>query len=152
MRAILGLVHIGDHPGIILETLNPLNALRFFYVDGFTAFISLGAVVLAVTGAEALYADMGHFGRGPIGLSWLTFVLPALMLNYMGQGAMVLEAELGARLGIIQDPFFLMMPDAWRVPIVILALFATIIASQAVISGAFSLTQQAIQQIGRAHV
>src|SRR3546814_1311049 len=85
------------------------------------------------------------FGRGPIGLSWLTFVLPALMLNYMGQGAMVLEAEMGARLGIIQDPFFLMMPDAWRVPIVILALFATIIASQAVISGAFSLTQQAIR-------
>src|SRR3546814_19451416 len=88
---------------------------------------------------------MGHFGRGPIGLSWLTFVLPALMLNYMGQGAMVLEAEMGARLGIIQDPLFLMMPDAWRVPIVILVLFATIIAIQAVISGAFSLTQQAIQ-------
>src|SRR3546814_7647078 len=67
MLAILGLIHIVDHPGIILETLNPLNALRFFYVDGFTAFIALGAVVLAVTGAEALYADMGHFGRGPIG-------------------------------------------------------------------------------------
>lgn len=145
MLATLGIMHIVNHPTIILATLNPLNALNFFYVDGYTAFIALGAVVLAVTGAEALYADMGHFGRGPIGISWLCFVLPALMLNYMGQGAMVLEAELGLRLGLIQDPFFLMMPDAWRIPVVILALLATIIASQAVISGAFSLTQQAIQ-------
>ncbi len=145
MLAVLGVMHIVDHPSIIIHTLNPLNALRFFYLDGFTAFIALGAVVLAVTGAEALYADMGHFGRAPIGMSWLCFVLPALMLNYMGQGAMVLEADMGTRLGLIQDPFFLMMPDAWRVPVVILALFATIIASQAVISGAFSLTQQAIQ-------
>ncbi len=145
MLAVLGVMHIVDHPTIIWATINPVNALRFFYLDGFTAFIALGAVVLAVTGAEALYADMGHFGRAPIGLSWLCFVLPALMLNYMGQGAMVLEADMGARLGLIQDPFFLMMPDAWRVPIVILALLATIIASQAVISGAFSLTQQAIQ-------
>jgi len=145
MLAVLGVMHILDHPTIIIQTLNPLNALRFFYLDGFTAFIALGAVVLAVTGAEALYADMGHFGRAPIGLSWLCFVLPALMLNYMGQGAMVLEADMGTRLGLIQDPFFLMMPDAWRIPVVMLALFATIIASQAVISGAFSLTQQAIQ-------
>ncbi|MGQ2930767.1 MAG: KUP/HAK/KT family potassium transporter, partial [Sphingopyxis sp.] len=145
MLATLGVMHIVDHPSIIIATLNPLNALNFFYVDGFTAFIALGAVVLAVTGAEALYADMGHFGRGPIGLSWLAFVLPALMLNYMGQGAMVLEADIGQRLGLIQDPFFLMMPEAWQVPVVILALLATIIASQAVISGAFSLTQQAIQ-------
>jgi KUP system potassium uptake protein len=145
MLAVLGVLHIVDHPSIILATINPINALRFFYLDGFTAFIALGAVVLAVTGAEALYADMGHFGRKPIGLSWLCFVLPALMLNYMGQGAMVIEADMGTRLGLIQDPFFLMMPDAWRVPIVILALLATIIASQAVISGAFSLTQQAIQ-------
>ncbi len=145
MLATLGIMHIVNHPTIILATLNPLNALNFFYVDGYTAFIALGAVVLAVTGAEALYADMGHFGRVPIGISWLWFVLPALMLNYMGQGAMVLEAEMGPRLGLIQDPFFLMMPDAWRIPVVILALFATIIASQAVISGAFSLTQQAIQ-------
>src|SRR3546814_15480450 len=91
MLSVLGVLHIVDHPSIILETINPINALRFFYLDGFTAFIALGAVVLAVTGAEALYADMGHFGRAPIGLSWLCFVLPALMLNYMGQGAMVLE-------------------------------------------------------------
>ncbi|MBB5706476.1 potassium transporter Kup [Sphingopyxis panaciterrulae] len=145
MLAVLGVLHIVDHPSIILATINPINALRFFYLDGFTAFIALGAVVLAVTGAEALYADMGHFGRKPIGLSWLCFVLPALMLNYMGQGAMVIEADMGARLGIIQDPFFLMMPDAWRIPVVLLAILATIIASQAVISGAFSLTQQAIQ-------
>ncbi|PAL23655.1 potassium transporter Kup [Sphingopyxis sp. GW247-27LB] len=145
MLAVLGVMHIVDHPTIIWATINPVNALRFFYLDGFTAFIALGAVVLAVTGAEALYADMGHFGRAPIGLSWLCFVLPALMLNYMGQGAMVLEADMGARLGIIQDPFFLMMPDTWRIPVVLLAILATIIASQAVISGAFSLTQQAIQ-------
>jgi len=145
MLAVLGLIHIIEHPTIILATINPVNALRFFYLDGFTAFIALGAVVLAVTGAEALYTDMGHFGRAPIGLSWLYFVLPALMFNYMGQGAMVLEADMGARLGIIQDPFFLMMPDSWRIPVVLLAMLATIIASQAVISGAFSLTQQAIQ-------
>ena len=145
MLAVLGIMHILDHPTIIMHTLNPINALRFFYYDGFTAFIALGAVVLAVTGAEALYADMGHFGRAPIGLSWLCFVLPALMLNYMGQGAMVLAAEVAPTAQLIQDPFFLMMPDAWRVPVVILAILATIIASQAVISGAFSLTQQAIQ-------
>ncbi len=145
MLAVLGVMHIIEHPIIIWATINPINALRFFYLDGFTAFIALGAVVLAVTGAEALYTDMGHFGRAPIGLSWLCFVLPALMFNYMGQGAMVLEADMGARLGIIQDPFFLMMPDNWRIPVVLLAMLATIIASQAVISGAFSLTQQAIQ-------
>lgn len=143
--AVLGVMHIADQPSIILHTLNPMNALQFFWMDGFTAFIALGAVVLAVTGAEALYADMGHFGRAPIGLSWMIFVLPALMLNYMGQGAMVLSADAAQSAVLIKDPFFLMIPDAWRIPIVILALLATIIASQAVISGAFSLTQQAIQ-------
>src|SRR3990167_9422564 len=130
-----------------MSVLSATEGLR--YIDpGFAPYIvpiALGAVVLAVTGAEALYADMGHFGRGPIGLSWLTFVLPALMLNYMGQGAMVLDAERGPRGDLIADPFFQMMPDAWQVPVVILAILATIIASQAVISGAFSLTQQAIQ-------
>ena len=145
MLATLGVMHIVNQPGIILETLDPVNALRFFAADPYTAFIALGSVVLAVTGAEALYADMGHFGRAPIGLSWLVFVLPALMLNYMGQGAMVLSADAGQAAVLIKDPFFLMMPDAWQVPVVILALLATIIASQAVISGAFSLTQQAIQ-------
>lgn len=142
--AVLGSMYIVSMPGIILETLNPLNALTFFLTDGFRAFVAMGSVVLAVTGAEALYADMGHFGRKPIGLSWISIVLPCLMLNYMGQGAMVLSPTTDAQ-ALIQDPFFLMIPDAVRVPVVFLALAATIIASQAVISGAFSLTQQAIQ-------
>jgi KUP system potassium uptake protein len=146
MLAVLGVMHLSANPAIILETLNPINALRFFQSDGFTAFIALGSVVLAVTGAEALYADMGHFGRKPIGLSWLTFVFPALMLNYMGQGAMILsQTSPEAAAALVKDPFFLMIPDIVRVPVIILALLATIIASQAVISGAFSLTQQAIQ-------
>ena len=142
----LGLLHMAEMPTIVFETLNPLNALRFFMVDGFRAFVAMGSVVLAVTGAEALYADMGHFGRKPIGVSWMTFVLPCLMLNYMGQGAMVLtQASPEAAAELIKDPFFLMIPDAIRIPVIFLALAATIIASQAVISGAFSLTQQAIQ-------
>ena len=144
--ATLGVLHLMERPQIVLETLNPLNAVNFFVTDGFRAFIALGSVVLAVTGAEALYADMGHFGRKPIGVSWLVFVLPALMLNYMGQGAMVLSQPTYAdAAALIKDPFFLMIPDLVRIPVVFLALFATIIASQAVISGAFSLTQQAIQ-------
>jgi KUP system potassium uptake protein len=146
MLATLGVMHLSANPAIILETINPLNAFNFFATDGFIAFVALGSVVLAVTGAEALYADMGHFGRKPIGLSWLTFVFPALMLNYMGQGAMVLsQTSPEAAAALIKDPFFLMIPDIVRVPVIILALLATIIASQAVISGAFSLTQQAIQ-------
>ena len=146
MLATLGVMHLTANPAIILATINPLNALRFFLTDGFIAFVALGSVVLAVTGAEALYADMGHFGRKPIGLSWLTFVFPALMLNYMGQGALILAQDSPeAAAALIKDPFFLMIPDIVRVPVIILALLATIIASQAVISGAFSLTQQAIQ-------
>lgn len=142
--AVLGLMYIVHMPSVILETLNPFNAVNFFITDGFRAFVAMGAVVLAVTGAEALYADMGHFGRRPIKLSWLCYVLPALMLNYMGQGAMVLAPGADAA-RLIKDPFFLMIPDIVRIPVTILALLATIIASQAVISGAFSLTQQAIQ-------
>jgi KUP system potassium uptake protein len=142
--ATLGLMYIVAMPSIILETLNPWNAVNFYITDGFRAFVAMGAVVLAVTGAEALYADMGHFGRKPIGLSWMCFVLPALMLNYMGQGAMVLAPGADAA-ALIRDPFFLMIPDMVRIPVIFLALAATIIASQAVISGAFSLTQQAIQ-------
>ena len=141
----LGVMHLSAMPGVVLETINPLNALNFFMTDGFRAFIAMGSVVLAVTGAEALYADMGHFGRKPIGVSWLSFVLPALMLNYMGQGAFVLSQDAAGAAAIIKDPFFLMIPDMVRVPVIFLALAATIIASQAVISGAFSLTQQAIQ-------
>ncbi len=143
--AALGIYHMAEMPQIIMATINPLNALNFFATDGFRAFVALGSVVLAVTGAEALYADMGHFGRKPIGVSWLAFVLPALMLNYMGQGAMVLSQDAAGAAQVIKDPFFLMIPDMVRIPVIVLALLATIIASQAVISGAFSLTQQAIQ-------
>jgi KUP system potassium uptake protein len=143
--AALGLMHLVKDPMIIWHTLNPLNAINFFVVDGFRAFIAMGSVVLAVTGAEALYADMGHFGRKPITYGWMGFVLPTLMLNYMGQGAMVLSMSAADAAQTIKDPFFLMAPEAFRIPVVIIAIFATIIASQAVISGAFSLTQQAIQ-------
>ena len=144
--AALGLMHMTAMPLIVFETLNPLNAMRFFATDGFRAFVAMGSVVLAVTGAEALYADMGHFGRKPIGISWISFVLPCLMLNYMGQGAMVLsQATPEAAAALIKDPFFLMIPDVVRIPVIFLALAATIIASQAVISGAFSLTHQAVQ-------
>ena len=143
--AVMGVMHLTVMPQVILATINPLNALNFFVADGFRAFVAMGSVVLAVTGAEALYADMGHFGRKPIGVSWLVFVLPALMLNYMGQGAMVLSTTPEGAAALIKDPFFLMIPDAVRIPVVFLALAATIIASQAVISGAFSLTHQAIQ-------
>ena len=143
--AVLGVMYIVRDPMIILHTINPLNAARFFMEDGERAFLAMGSVVLAVTGAEALYADMGHFGRKPIGISWLWFVLPALMLNYMGQGAMIHTLDPASALERVKDPFFLMLPDAVRLPVVLIAILATIIASQAVISGAFSLTQQAIQ-------
>jgi KUP system potassium uptake protein len=142
--AALGLSHIIRDPSVLFA-LNPWHAIHFFVSDHVRAFLALGSVVLAVTGAEALYADMGHFGRKPIGGSWLVFVLPALMLNYLGQGAMVLSLPPGEALRTIENPFFLLAPEALRLPLVILATFATIIASQAVISGAFSVTQQAIQ-------
>jgi KUP system potassium uptake protein len=142
--AALGIAHIIDHPQI-LAALNPWYALQFFVTDKWLAFLALGSVVLAVTGAEALYADMGHFGRKPIGVSWLVFVLPALMLNYLGQGAMIMDMSPSAAQVAIRNPFFLLAPEDFRLPLVILATMATVIASQAVISGAFSLTQQAIQ-------
>ncbi|MBN9788047.1 potassium transporter Kup [Pseudonocardia sp. TMWB2A] len=143
--AVMGVSHLVDMPIVAWEMINPWNAVQFFITDGFRAFIAMGSVVLAITGAEALYADMGHFGRKPIGMSWMFFVLPCLLLNYMGQGAMVLSAPPEQMAELIKDPFFLLAPDQFRLPVVILALLATIIASQAVISGAFSLTQQAIQ-------
>ena len=144
--AAMGLWHIfAADPWIIVETLNPINAIGFFAVDPLVAFLALGSVVLAVTGAEALYADMGHFGRRPIAWSWISFVLPALLLNYMGQGAMILSLDPAARAVTIENPFFLMAPESLRAALVILATCATVIASQAVISGAFSVTQQAIQ-------
>jgi KUP system potassium uptake protein len=142
--AVLGIIHIVDDPWIIVETINPANAVRFFLNDKLHAFLALGSVVLAVTGAEALYADMGHFGRKPIGISWLFFVVPALMLNYMGQGAMVLSMDPALADATLENPFFFLAPESLRLPLVILATFATVIASQAVISGAFSVTQQAM--------
>jgi KUP system potassium uptake protein len=143
--AVLGVTHIVKDPAVITAMINPLNAFHFFTADFVRAFIALGSVVLAVTGAEALYADMGHFGRKPIRVSWIYFVLPALLLNYMGQGAMILSAAPHEALAKVKDPFFYLAPDMLRLPLVLLATAATIIASQAVISGAFSVTQQAIQ-------
>jgi KUP system potassium uptake protein len=143
--AVLGVTHIVDHPSVVLATINPLNALQFFVQEPVRAFIAMGSVVLAVTGAEALYADMGHFGRRPIKYSWLYFVLPALLLNYMGQGAMLLSQPANVALETVKNPFFYLAPESLRLPLVLLATVATIIASQAVISGAFSVTQQAIQ-------
>ncbi len=134
-----GLVHLLEAPAI-LAALNPLAGLAFALQHRWIAFVALGAVVLALTGAEALYADMGHFGAGPVRLSWFVFVLPALALNYFGQGALLL-----AHPGALENPFFRMFPQWALVPMVLLATVATVIASQAVISGAFSMTKQAIQ-------
>jgi KUP system potassium uptake protein len=143
--AVLGARHIVGQPSVILAMLNPMNAVYFFTADFMRAFVAMGSVVLAVTGAEALYADMGHFGRKPIRISWIYFVLPALLLNYMGQGAMILGSDPADALAKVKDPFFYLAPDLLRLPLVLLATAATVIASQAVISGAFSVTQQAIQ-------
>ena len=143
--AVLGVMHIKNYPAVVLAMFNPVHAVHFFTADFVRAFIAMGSVVLAVTGAEALYADMGHFGRKPIRISWIYFVLPALLLNYMGQGAMILSSDPATALAKVKDPFFYLAPDQLRLPLVLLATAATIIASQAVISGAFSVTQQAIQ-------
>jgi KUP system potassium uptake protein len=137
--AISGLPEVIDHPGI-LKALSPTYAITFLSEHGGTAFVALGATILTVTGAEALYADMGHFGRRPIRRAWFGLVFPALLIQYMGQGALILRDPTA-----IESPFFLLMPHWARIPVVILATFATVIASQAVISGAFSVTRQAIQ-------
>ena len=137
--AVLGSIHVASHPSILMA-LSPYYAFQFFMTDKLLAFLSLSSVVLAVTGAEALYADMGHFGRTPIRFSWLWIVMPALMLNYLGQAAMLVEAP-----EAIRNPFFMLAPDNLRLPLVILATVASVIASQAVISGAFSVTRQAVQ-------
>ena len=152
--SVLGITHIVDHPAVIWNMFNPLNMFAFFIDDPAPAFIAMGSVVLAVTGAEALYSDMGHFGRNPIKVSWIYFVMPALLLNYMGQGAMLLAMSPAEALETVKNPFFFLAPEMLRLPLVILATFATIIASQAVISGAFSVTQQAIQLgfIPRLHI
>ncbi len=143
--AVLGVMHILDYPAVILAMLNPLNIVGFVVQEPLRAFIALGSVVLAVTGAEALYADMGHFGRKPIRVSWIYFVLPALLLNYLGQGAMLLSLSPVDAIETVKNPFFYLAPETFRLPLVLLATAATVIASQAVISGAFSVTQQAIQ-------
>ncbi len=136
---VAGLLSIVQNP-IVLQALYPTHALGFLFSHGTISFITLGAVFLAVTGVEALYADLGHFGRRPIQVAWIGLVLPALTLNYFGQGALVLSDPTA-----IENPFFLLFPEWIRLPIVVLATGATIIASQAVITGAFSLGRQAIQ-------
>ncbi len=133
------------HTPEILWALSPYHAVNFFILDGTMAFLALGSVVLAVTGSEALYSDMGHFGRGPMRLSWFGFVMPCLLLNYFGQGAMVIGLPPQLAAEAIQNPFFFLASEEWRLPLVFLATVATFIASQAVISGAFSITHQAIQ-------
>ncbi|MBU0586943.1 MAG: potassium transporter Kup [Gammaproteobacteria bacterium] len=137
--AALGVMHIVGHPEI-LKALNPYYALRFMFNQPGTTFIILGAVVLCVTGAEALYADLGHFGKAPIRLAWFSVVMPSLTLNYFGQGALLL-----ARPEAVKNPFYMMAPDWALLPLVLLATMATVIASQALITGAFSVTKQVIQ-------
>jgi KUP system potassium uptake protein len=136
---LLGLIETVKHPDV-LAAISPHYAVLFCLEYRFAAFIALGSVVLAVTGAEALYADMGHFGRRPIRLAWLFFVLPCLALNYFGQGALLIHEPES-----IEHPFFLLAPEWFRLPLVILATFATIIASQAMISGAYSIARQCVQ-------
>jgi len=137
--AVGGLWHIGQHP-TVLYAFNPWHGISFLVHHGIIAFYTLGAVFLVVTGAEALYADLGHFGRAPIRFAWLVVVLPALTINYLGQGALVLTTPKA-----VDNPFFLLYPQWALLPMVLLATVATVIASQAVISGAYSLTRQAIQ-------
>jgi len=135
----LGVVEIVRQPMVMLA-ISPHYGVGFCLRHGWLAFLSLGAVVLTVTGAEALYADMGHFGAQPIRLSWLGFVLPCLVLNYFGQGALVMHAP-----GAVESPFFLLAPQVLRLPLVVLATLATVIASQALISGAYSVARQCMQ-------
>ncbi len=137
--AIIGLFHIAKNP-VILTAFNPAIAIGFLISHGYLGLVTLGAVFLAVTGAEALYADLGHFGRKPIRAAWLYFVLPSLLINYLGQGALLLSDP-----AALVNPFYLLYPEWARLPMVVLATAATVIASQAVITGAFSLGRQAIQ-------
>jgi KUP system potassium uptake protein len=137
--AASGLMHIADNPGIF-AAINPYYGIRFLASHGFIGLVTLGAVFLAVTGGEALYADLGHFGRKPIQAAWLFLVLPSLVINYFGQGALVLADP-----SAIENPFYRLVPESLLLPMVALATAATVIASQAVITGAYSLTRQAIQ-------
>jgi KUP system potassium uptake protein len=137
--AVTGLMHIADDP-TVLEAINPWFGIRFLFTHGTIGLVTLGAVFLAVTGGEALYADLGHFGRRPIQGAWLGLVLPSLLLNYFGQGALLLSHP-----DAIENPFYLMVPDILLMPFIVLATAATVIASQAVITGAFSMVRQAVQ-------
>ena len=137
--AVLGVLNILHDPSV-LRAINPAYAVNFFITNKTLAFLSLGAVVLAVTGGEALYADMGHFGRIPIQIAWFCFVLPSLLLNYFGQGALILHD-----VRAVQNPFYLLAPTWVLYPLIGLATMAAVIASQAVISGAFSVSRQALQ-------
>ena len=137
--ALTGVLEIIQQPSI-LSALNPINAFEFLHAQGWHMFVALGAIVLAFTGAEALYADMGHFGKRPIQYAWMGLVLPALAINYMGQGALLLRDPTA-----LESPFYRLFPQAWLIPAVVLATLATVIASQAVISGAYSMTKQAVQ-------
>jgi KUP system potassium uptake protein len=136
---ILGAIEVARAPHV-LTAMNPWHGLKFFIVHGWAGFLILGAVVLVVTGTEALYADMGHFGRRPIRVAWFAAVLPALLLNYFGQGALILREPVAAA-----NPFFLLAPRLLLYPMIALATIAAVIASQALISGAFSITQQSVQ-------
>ena len=141
MLAWLGLIHMFDDPSLrILNALNPLSALKFLITEGTVSLVVLGSVFLAVTGAEALYADMGHFGKNPIRAAWFFVAFPCLAINYLGQGAFVIANPEG-----IKDPFWMMVPSYAFWPVMVMAALAAIIASQAVITGAFSVTQQAVQ-------
>jgi KUP system potassium uptake protein len=137
--AVFGVLEIAHQPAI-LAALNPLMAVQFLSQQGWHVFVGVGAIVLAFTGAEALYADMGHFGKRPIQIAWGGLVLPALAINYMGQGALLMRDP-----GAIENPFYRLFPAELLIPAVVLATCATVIASQAVISGAYSMTKQAIQ-------
>jgi KUP system potassium uptake protein len=137
--AVMGLVHISDDPSV-LAAMNPLYGVEFLLSHGMIGLVTLGAVFLAVTGGEALYADLGHFGRRPIQSAWFYLVLPALLINYFGQGALVLSDP-----SALENSFYRMVPDVLLLPLVVLATAATVIASQAVITGAYSLTRQAVQ-------
>ncbi len=134
-----GILHIKDNP-LVLQAINPLYGIEFMATHGMAGFIALGGVFLAVTGAEALYADLGHFGKKPIRIAWIFMVMPSLVINYFGQGALVLTNP-----EMAESPFFKLYPEWALLPMVVLSTFATVIASQAVISGAFSLTHQAVQ-------
>src|SRR6266480_1416977 len=140
--AVLGLVHISDDPSVLVA-INPWYGIHFLLSHGTIGLVTLGAVFLAVTGGEALYADLGHFGRKPIQAGWLYFVLPSLLINYFGQGALVLSNL--ANPAVIENSFYRMAPEIMLLPLVVLATAATVIASQAVITGAYSLIRQAVQ-------